>query len=500
MVFSYKAYFIAMSSILVTSCAVGPDFKPPAAPKTHAYTSLPLPPQTVEITGEEGKTQSFLIGEKITQQWWRLFGCASLNQLINHSFQSNPTVQAAQASLKQATEHVKVATGGFFPSIDAQGKVTRQKQSGASFGVDTPPSYFNLHNASVNVSYNLDIFGALRRHVEALDAQVDYQQYELEAAYLTLTSAIVATAIREASIRAQIQATEELIAAQEKHLDIIKSQFQLGGTSQSEILIQETAVAQAKATLPPLGNSLAQARHALATLIGDFPGNANLPTFTLADFHLPTELPVTLPAQLVRQRPDIKAAEALLHQASAEIGVAKAALFPQLTLTGNFGGLTRHSRDLFAGSSNVWSIASQLLQPLFRGGALIAQENAVIAAYDQAFANYRQTVLQALQEVADVLQALVDGARTYKAQKEAEQSAGHALDLSRKQYRLGAVSFLVLLTVTRTYQQTCINRIQAEASRYADTAALFKALGGDFFTNRNLAVTHQHHNNAEKCS
>jgi NodT family efflux transporter outer membrane factor (OMF) lipoprotein len=480
-VFFHKTYFIVATSMLVTSCAVGPDFKPPAAPKTDAYTPSPLPKQTVEIAGEEEKTQSFLIGEKIAEEWWRLFGSEPLNQLIKRSFQNNPTVQAAQASCTQAAENVKVAAGGFYPSVNVQDTTTRQKGSGVGIGFNASPHYFNQYNASVNVSYTFDIFGSLRRQVEALSAQTDYQQYELEAAYLTLTSAIVTTTIQEASIRAQIKATKELIDSQEKQLDIIRSQFRLGGTSQGDILAQSTAVAQTRATLPPLHSALAQARHALAALVGDFPGTANLPSFTLEDFHLPTELPVMLPSDLVRHRPDIKAAEALLHQASAEIGVAKAAMFPQLTLTGSYGNLSKSAGNLFAGSANVWNIASQLLQPVFRGGAMIAQENAAIAAYDQAFAQYRQTVLQAFQQVADVLQALVEEARTYKAQKEAEQSAGHALALSRKQYRLGAVSFLVLLTATRAYQQARIGRIQAEASRYASTASLFKALGGDFF-------------------
>ena len=246
--FLHRACFIAATPLLVASCAVGPDFKPPAVPKTDAYTPLPLPRKTIEIAGEREKTQSFLIGEKICEEWWRLFGSEPLNQLIERSFQNNPTVQAAQASLEQAVENIKVGAGSFYPSVDVQNTATRQKGSGAGIGLNASPHYFNLYNASVNVSYTFDIFGSLRRQVEALGALVDYQQYELEAAYLTLTSAIVTTAIQEASIRAQIEATNELIDSQEKQLYIIKSQFRLGGASQGDILAQSAAVAQT--TLP----------------------------------------------------------------------------------------------------------------------------------------------------------------------------------------------------------------------------------------------------------
>lgn len=479
-----RSYYLILSSAMLLGCTVGPDFKAPETPTATAYTMTPTPQQTVEIKGQENKTQKFLFADNIHRQWWTLFECEPLNRLILQGLQNSPTLQAAQASVRQAEENLKGGIGGFFPSVDAQFSSSRQQESKASSGLNTPPPAFNLFNTSLNVSYSPDIFGILRHQVEVLEAQVDFQQFELEAAYLTLTSNIVTTAIQEASLRAQIDVTKELIVSQEKQLQIIKQQLQFGAVSETAILAQEVLIGQTKGTLPPLESSLAQTRHALAALVGSLPSEANLPYFRLEDIHLPTELPVTLPSHLVQNRPDIKAAEALLQQANAQIGVAKANMFPQLTLTGSIGGIANQPHNLFAGSSNVWTIASQLLQPIFRGGAMVAKENASIAAYEQAFATYRQTVLKSFQQVADVLQALVEDAKTHQTLEAAEKAAYRSLTISQKQYQLGAVSFLMLLNAERQYQQTQIGRIKAEAARYVDTAALFQALGGDCFTHR----------------
>lgn len=478
-------YYVFFLSALLSGCAVGPDFQSPEPPKAKSYTQAPLPRKTVEIVGQEEKTQEFVFQQQLSRQWWTLFESEKLCQLIDQGLRNSPSLQAAQAALRQAEENLKAGMGGFYPSVDAQMSATREKESQAAFGISGPPLLFNVYNASLNVSYSPDIFGALRRQVEALGAEVDHKRFELEAAYLTLTSNIVTTAIQEASLRTQIDATHELISFQEKQLDIIRSQLKFGGASQSDVFAQETLVAQTKANLPPLVSSLAQTHHALAILIGDLPSEARLPQFTLTDIHLPTELPITLPSSLVRHRPDIKAAEALLHEANAQIGVAKANMFPQLTLTGTVGEINNKSRNLFTSSSDVWNIASQLLQPIFRGGTLIAQENAAIAAYDKAFAQYKLTVLQAFQQVADVLRAIVEDAKSHKSLLEAENAALKNLEISRKQYQLGGISFLTLLNAERQYQQTRINRIKAEATRYADTAALFQALGGDCFALEN---------------
>lgn len=492
----HKAYLRAALLLAVLGgCAVGPDFEAPQAPQTSSYTATPLPAQTVTVSGKEEKTQKITWDAPISRQWWTVFRSKNLSALIDQALRNSPTLHAAQYALQKAKENLNAEVGGFFPSLDAQGSATRQKTSRAAFGVNTPSPPFNLYNASLNVSYSPDIFGALRRQVEALEAEVDYQKFELEAAYLTMTTTLVTTAIQEASVRAQIQATQELLLSQEKQMDIIRSQFRLGSVSQADILAQETLVAQTRATLPPLMSSRAQTRHALAALAGELPSEAAIPSFTFSDIHLPTDLPVALPASLVQNRPDIKAAEALLHAASAQIGVAKAAMFPQLMLTGNIGDTSGKFHSLFASSSSVWGIGSQLLLPFFRGGAMLAKEDAAQAGYDQAFAQYRQTVLQAFQQVADVLQALVEGAKTHKALEEAEKAAHRALQMTQKQYRLGAVSFLEVLTAERQYQQTHINRIQAEAARYATTATLFQALGGDCFIYRQSLPESVHQEN-----
>lgn len=499
--------FISILSLTLGGCVVGPDFKAPESPKISSYTKTPVPQKTEEIPGQGEKTQHFSFTEQISQDWWTLFKCEALNKLIDRGLQNSPNLQAAEASIKQAMENLNVGMGGFYPSIDAQGTNTRQRESLEMFGFSQPSALglsspnitFTLYYISLNVSYNPDIFGALRRQVEGLGAQVDDQRYVFEATYLTLTSNIVTTAIREAFLRAQIQITKNIINCRERELQIIKREHSLGKASETDILAQETLVAQTKATLPPLESSLAQAHHALAVLVGELPSQANLPDFTLDDIHLPQELPLTLPSSLVQNRPDIKAAESLMHVANAQIGVATANMFPQLTLTGSIGDVSNQAEKLFAASSNIWSLSAQLLQPIFRGGAMIAKKRAAEAMYEQAFAQYRQTVLQAFQQVADVLRALVEDAKTHKAQVEAEAAAFKALEISRKEYHLGAINVLTLVAAERQYEQTRIARLQAEATRYADTAALFQALGGDCFALRNKKMQDESDNQQVEC-
>jgi NodT family efflux transporter outer membrane factor (OMF) lipoprotein len=477
-----KTYGSLFFCFCVASCTVGPDFKVPQAPPVQSYTADPLPNQTPAIKDRKDERQIFSFGEEMSHDWWTLFQCEPLNQLIKRGLVHNPTIHAAQASLQQSLENLAAGQGAFFPTVTGQYTPQKQRVSPAQYGGLTGfPSLYNLFNLSFSISYTLDIFGGIRRQVEALEAQVDYQRFEKEATYLALTSNIVMTAIQEASLREQIEATREIIGFQEEQLGILKSQFELGGTSQVDVLSQETLVAQTKATLPPLENSLSQARHYLSVLVGAFPCEGGLPMFTLRSIRLPKELPVTLPSELVRQRPDIQAAEALLHQASAGIGVARSHLFPQLTLAGTRGFMSNQFHDQFSSGAPFWSLASTLLQPIFQGGTLVAQENAAVAAYNQAFATYRQTVLVAFQNVADALQALVDDARTVHAELIAEEASHKSLALTQKQFQLGAVNFIILLTAQRDYQQARIKRIQAEASRYVDTAGLFKALGGGWW-------------------
>jgi len=474
----------AIAGAVLAGCAVGPDFHTPEAPAATAYTASAMPPETAASPGPGGTAQRLVPEQEIPAQWWTLFHSTALDQLVRQALADNPTLTAAQATLRQSQESLRALVGSaLFPSVDANASISRQKISGAAFGQpESQFSPFTLYNASVSVSYALDLFGGARRELEALQSQVDFQRFQLEGAYLTLTSNVVTTAVKEASLRAQIRATLEIVAALEKQLDLVERQFQLGGVARSDVLTQRVQLAQTRATLPPLEKELALTRHQLAVLAGRLPGEAAaLPEFDLDGLELPQQLPVSLPSSLVRQRPDVRASESLLHAASAQVGVATANLYPRLTLSGSYGSEAVKPGSLFSGGTEVWSLGAGLLQPLFHGGELSAKRRAAVAAYDQAAAQYRATVLLAFQNVADVLRALEADARTLQAQADAEAAAHDTLDLTQKQFQLGAVSYLLLLNAERQYQQSRISLVQAQAVRFADTAALFQALGGGWW-------------------
>jgi len=476
---------ITLFYLQLVGCMLGPDFKSPKPPQTKRYTATPLPAKTASLrsAGQAGQAQSFAMGQDLPADWWTLFHSKELNQLIQQGLENSPNLAAAQAALVQAREAVNVQVGStLYPALSAQMSATRQKFSDETFGINNGNNpIFNLFNPSLSISYTLDTFGAARRQIEALRAQVDYQTYLLQASYLTLTSNIATTAITAASFRAQIEATRQLIDLQAKTLGIIQRQFRLGGAAGADVLTQKTALAQTRASLPPLEQNLAKSLHVLAVLIGTLPSEARLPLLRLEQLHLPKRLPLRLPSVLAKQRPDIQASEALLHAASAQIGVATANLYPQLTLSGNYGWESDVASSLFKPHTLAWAFGGQILQPVFNGGALMAKKRQAIAAYEQAEAQYRQTVLQAFQNVADTLRAIENDAEAFRAQREAELAAQNSLRLTQQQYHLGGVSYLSLLTAQRQYQSTQIGRIQAQASRYNDTVALFQALGGGWW-------------------
>jgi NodT family efflux transporter outer membrane factor (OMF) lipoprotein len=472
----------AAMSLLMTGCAVGPDFHRPAAPDVKGYTPQPLAKQTAAADTAGGQAQQFLEGHDIPGQWWTLFHSEPLNALVEQALKANPDIEAAQAALRQAQENVYAAEGTLSPSINANGSGERQKNSGAQFGnPNNPGSLFTLYNASVNVSYGLDIFGLARRALESIEAQAEFQRYQLEAAYLTLTSNVVTTAVQEASLRGQIAATQEIIKVEAEQLDVLQQQFDAGAIARTNVLAQQVTLAQTQANLPPLEKQLALIRNQLTALAGNFPSQDLGTTFDLASLQLPQELPVSLPSRLVEQRPDIRAAEAQLHQASAQIGVATANMFPQFTLSGSIGSVAVRAGDLFSSGTGVWSLGANLAQPLFHGGTLIHQRRAAVAAYDEAAAKYRSTLLAAFQNVADALRALQSDADALRAQSIAAQAASDSLNIAREQYKNGAISYLSLLNAQQAYQQTRVSLVQAQANRYADTAALFQALGGGWW-------------------
>jgi NodT family efflux transporter outer membrane factor (OMF) lipoprotein len=473
---------VPIVGMVLAGCTVGPDFHRPEPPKTTSYTASKLPEQTVSTPAIGGSAQRFVSGRDIPAEWWTLFHSEDLDRLIREALADSPTLAAAKAALRRAQENLTAQTGVvYFPAVDAKGSVSREKFSGASFGQPGNGVIFTLYNASVDVTYSLDLFGGGRRELEALRSQVDYQRFQLEGAHLTLASNVVTAAVKEASLRAQIRSTEGIVKDLEKQLQVVERQFQLGGVSRSDVLAQQTQLAQTKVTLPPLQKALAQTRHLLAVLAGKMPGEAALPEFSLDKMNLPEELPVSLPSSLVRQRPDIRASEEVLHAASAQIGVATANLYPQITLTGSYGSESSSSDKLFSSGSSIWSLGAGLLQPVFHGGELLANRRAAVAAYDQAAAQYRETVLLAFQNVADALRALAEDARTLKAQAEAEAAARENLDLTAKQFELGGVSYLSLLNAQRQYRLAQFILIQAQAARFSDTAALFQALGGGWW-------------------
>jgi NodT family efflux transporter outer membrane factor (OMF) lipoprotein len=483
---------LAALAVLMTGCAVGPDFKRPAPPAVKGYTAEPVPARPSSTDA----AQQFVEGRDIPAQWWTLFHSPALNQLVEQSLKANPNLQAAQATLRQAQENVYAAEGTLFPSVNANGSVLRQKTSGVQNGQRFPGSLFTLYNASVSVSYGIDLFGIARRGLESVEAQQEYERFQLEGAYLTLTANVVTTAVQEASLRAQIAATREIIDAEARQLDMLQKQFSVGAVSKSSVLAQQTALAETRAGLPKLEKQLAQIRNELAALAGNFPSENSTAAFDLEMLQLPHELPVSLPSKLVEQRPDIRAAESQLHAASAEIGVATANMLPQLTLSAGAGSVANSAGDLFSAGSGIWSVGAGLIQPIFRGGTLLHQRRAAVAAYDAAAAQYRGVVLSAFKDVANVLDALQSDDAILQAQTAASQSASDSLDITRKQYHAGAAGYLALLNAQQAYQQTRIALAQARASRYADTAALFQSLGGGWW-NRKDATADQEQGEAK---
>jgi NodT family efflux transporter outer membrane factor (OMF) lipoprotein len=473
----------------LAGCAVGPDFKAPTAtgqPAGSLYVAGQPVTQTAQSPGAGGAAQSLQVGRDIPARWWSVFQSPALDQLVRRGLQNSPTLASALAALRQAQENANALTGSLqSPAVTGQLGASRQRASAASTGIPGG-NLSSLYNASVNVSYTVDLFGANRRALEGQQAVVEFQQYQLEAAWLALTANLVTTAIREASLRGQLLATLELLEAQQKQLVVIEAQLAAGAIGRSPVLAQRNTVAQTRAGIAPLEKSLALTRHQLSVYAGELPSQPGLPEFTLDALALPQELPLSLPSELARQRPDVRASEALLHQASAQLGVATANLYPQISLSGSFGSAATRPGNLFGAGSGLWSLGAGLVEPLFNGGALDARRRAAQAAYEQAAAQYRATVLVAFQNVADSLRALELDASALKAQAEVEALAREALELSTRQYQLGAVSYLVLLDAQRSYQQARISLVAARAARYADTAALFQSLGGGWW-NRPVA-------------
>jgi NodT family efflux transporter outer membrane factor (OMF) lipoprotein len=480
---------LLLASADVAGCGVGPDFLRPPAPQVSGY--LPAPPAATEETAhvEGGGAQHFSGSEDIPAEWWQLFHSSALNALIERALKNNPDLKAAQAALAVAQENIRAQQGFYYPTVGAGFAASRNKTSAAIS--PTPNSgalYYSLFTPQVSVSYAPDVFGLNKRTIESLSAEAEGTRFALVATQITLSSNIVAAAITEASLREQIAATERLIADNEDMLKVFRNQYAKGYANRLDVAGQESQLAQMEATLPPLLKQLDQERHLLSDLAGAFPDKDLPETFALSDLTLPGELPLSLPSKLVEQRPDIRQAEANLHAASAQIGVAVANRLPNITLSANGGTQALALGELFSGSAAFWTIAGNVSGTIFDGGTLFHKEKGARRAFDEAAAQYKSTVLAAFQNVADTLSALEHDADALKKDAAAADAAKLTFELTKKQVQAGETNNLALFTAENAYQQAVIALVQAEANRYADTAALFQALGGGWW-NKNGAIT-----------
>jgi len=477
-----------LTMTLLAGCAVGPDFLEPAAPDVTRYTKEPLKAASASAGSGLDQNQRFVQDLDIPGQWWAAFHSRPLNDLIEDALKHNADLQTAQAALRVAYQAAEAQKSAFWPTVGGNyNSQTIKVASEVSPPGSTPGDYLALHTLQLDVAYSPDVFGLVRRGVESAQAQTANQQYQLEATYLTLTSNVVAAAVQEASLRAQIESTKKIIKIETDLLGLLKRQLALGQVAVADVLVQEAALAAAELLLPPLDKQLAQQRDLLTALAGRYPSNEIEEKFTLASLKLPSDLPVSLPSTLVEHRPDVKAAEASLHSASAAIGVAIANRLPLVNLTATVATQASNWALLFTEPTSAYLLMGAVTQPLFDGFNLYHKQKEAEAAYDQAEAQYRSTVIDAFQNVADSLRAIQADARELKAAVHAEDAALKSLNIVRKQAELGQVNSLAILNAQQTYLTALLTRVQAQASRFADTAALFQALGGGWWNRMDVA-------------
>ncbi len=499
------------AAAFAAGCAVGPRYHRPEAPANAGYAPAALPETSASAPIHGGEAQRLINDRDIPFEWWQLFQSPALNALVERAFKANPTIASAQAALVQAQELVYAQQGYFFPTIGANYNFERQKIAG-DLTVDnapgvqgngdnltppvqdlgnyphTHPLFYDVHTAQLTVGFVPDVFGANWRQVESLAAQADAQRFVLQATYVTLAANVVAAAIQEASLRAQIEATRQIIAAEEKSLQILRDQLQLGFAMRIDVAAQEAALGQAKMLLPPLQKQLEQGRDLIRALVGNLPNQDIAETFELDALQLPPELPLSLPAKLIEQRPDVRAAEAQLHSANAQVGVAVAAMLPQFSISGTLGGNADQFSWMFRSGGPFWTMVGGVTQPIFEGGTLLHKERAAKAALQQAAAQYQSTVITAYQNVADSLHASLSDADALAADVDAENSSKVTYDLTRRQMEVGYANYLALLSAETTYNQALLTRVQAQATRYGDTIALFQALGGGWWNRKEVAA------------
>jgi NodT family efflux transporter outer membrane factor (OMF) lipoprotein len=465
-----------LGALLLAGCAVGPDFHRPAPPAVQEYRAPGAQP-AAPAAGDE--SQRLQIGASVPERWWEAFGSRQLDALIDQVLAANPDIQAGQAALRAALESAAAARGALWPGLQASYQGERRQDSGTlSPTLNSAAPIFTLHTAEVDLSYTLDVFGGNRRTVEALVSTAEAQRFELQATRLTLVSNAVVALISQAAAQAQISALQRIVQEEHAALEILRRQYAFGSVSLATVSAQEATLSQAEAALPALEQQRAQQQDLLAVLSGRAPSQMAALNVELSALTLPRELPLTLPAQLVRQRPDIRAAEAQLHAATAQVGVAQAALLPAISLSANSGSAAVQLSQLSAPGTRFWSLGGSLSQTLFAGGSLVHRKRAAVALMDQAADSYRSTVLQAFRQVADVLAALQADAAALAAQTRAESAAAQSLNLVVQNLKLGSVSGLDLIQAEHDHEMAVVALVQARAADLADSVALYQALGG----------------------
>jgi NodT family efflux transporter outer membrane factor (OMF) lipoprotein len=483
LIFRRQSSVALFALLMPTACVVGPNFKAPAPPPITTYGAEP--PETTAATPgmPGGEAQHFIRGADIPVDWWTLFHSKQLNALIEQALAHNPDLKAAEAALLVAHENTRAQRGAYTPQVDAGASITRQKDPSATLApVPANNSFaYTLVTPQLSVSYVPDVFGLNKRSVESLAAQEQATRYQMIAVDITLSANVALAAIAEASLEDQIDTTNELIGLNRQILSLLQYQKSKGYIGGGDIAAQQTQVAQLEASLPPLIKQRDQQKNLIAVLTGAYPAQAPGAKFSLASLTLPSNLPLSLPSTLVEQRPDVLQAEANLHAASAQIGVARANRLPNITLSANAGTNALAISQIFGPGTGFWNLGAALLAPIFDGGTKLHQERAARYAYQQTAQQYRGTVLTAFQNVADTLVALEQDANTLKATAKAADAAKTSLDLARLQYKDGYTAYLAVLNADQAYQQARLAQVQAEADRFTDTAALFQALGGGWW-------------------
>jgi len=475
----------AVFSMAVAGCTVGPDFEVPKPPSVSRYTSSGEATVPDPDIGRAVPAQAIALGGRVAADWWTLFRSSDLNLLIKEAIAGSYTLESVKAKLEQAQEAVAVAASALYPQIGLNAGVTEEKQSAAAFGL-TPnvaplPSSFNLFQVGPTASYTPDLFGQTHRRIEQQAALAEYQSDQLDAAYLTLTGNTVSLALQAAAVRSQLKALNDILVIDRQNVELVRRQRQAGSVPDSDVIVAESQLAADETLKPGLEQQLSVVRHALAVLIGRAPGNWLPPDFDLAALTLPRRLPVGIPSELVHQRPDIQAAEAQLHAASARIGIATAQLYPSITLSAGVTASSLNGGELFSPGGLVWSTAAGLAQPIFDGGMREAERRAALAAFKESAADYQQTVLRAFGQVADILQALTHDTNLLAAQRHALSMASEAVRLQRINYGSGGSGIIGLLDAQRQYQQAQLGYVRAEAQRYQDTVQLLVAMGGGWW-------------------